>query len=60
MVKFKLKDGYPSMSIIYEHKKYRTGDLELPEDVFKYAIEKGIYGIEKIAKEKKDGNSRSE
>ena len=59
MVKFKIKEGHPKMAVIYEHKKYILGKLkELPDDVFEYAIEKGIYGIEKI-EEKKDGNSRS-
>ena len=55
-MKFKIKEGYPKLSVIYKGVKYVLADLdELPDDVYKYAI-KGNYGIVKV-KEKKDGNS---
>lgn len=54
-VKFKIKDGYPKLSLIYNHKKYILSKLdELPKDAYDYAIKQGIYGIEPV-KEKKDG-----
>lgn len=63
-MKFKIKEGYPKMSIIHKHKKYVLAELrELPDEVYKFAGgAKNKYGIIKITEEKKDGkhNSRSE
>jgi hypothetical protein len=54
MVKFKIKEGHPKMSVIFEHKKYVLADLkELPDDVFTYAMKNNIYGIEEIKSTKK-------
>ena len=56
-MKFKIKEGYPKLSVIYKGVKYVLADLdELPDDVYKYAI-KGNYGI--VKKEKQNGNSNS-
>lgn len=63
MVKFKIKDGHPKMSVIYGGVKYVLVSLDkLPDDVFKYAMKNNIYGIVKVKEENKDGkhNSRSE
>lgn len=48
------------MAVIYNGVKYYLAELdELPDDVFKYAVKRGIYGIEKVKKEKQDGNNSS-
>jgi len=59
-MKFRIKEGHPKMAVIYNGVKYYLAELdELPDDVFKYAVKRGIYGIEKVKKEKQDGNNSS-
>ena len=59
-MKFKIKEGHPKMAVIYDGVKYYLADLdELPDDVFKHAVKKGIYGVEKVKEEKEDGKRSS-
>jgi len=62
MVKFKIKEGHPKMSVFHEGKKYVLWDWQdkgLPDEVFKSIKDKKHYGIIET-KEKKDGSNRSE